>query len=211
MRKRVIDGYEFVHGESLTCIFDGDKMVTDAVISINDEDDVFICSNYGFLDGSVTTGDMFKYKYSWCISNGLETNYIKNFSSESNRVYFHGYLFTHGAYVTCKIEGRSISDARIVLEDDNIYICQNEKYGTIPDFTFGYTAGWILITGISSEDVTDLVFTTEYISGEMQFGGIDDVTRTDKKTKNKRNIPPSIITKPRNIRKVIMTRVVPGI
>jgi hypothetical protein len=203
------DGYKFVHGESITCKR-GSINIKDAKISI-DEGNIYICSNYETLDGAIFTGDYFGYKYSWAITSGLELNSIYDFKSKSNTIVIDGIEFVHGMSITCKIEGEYISNARISLRtnDGTMFICQNLKDGTTVKYKLGYDYSWIVrkSRGLHFANVTDVKIMTEYVipmdltKKEFNYG-------TSSET-NYRAIPDVIPVKPRNLRKVIVPRVVP--
>ena len=51
-------------------------------------------------------------------------------------------LKLHGAKVTCVLLGSQIDDAKICVNKDNVYVCQNEKNGASANNTFGYKYSW---------------------------------------------------------------------
>ena len=58
----------------------------------------------------------------------------------------------HGTKVTCEIEGKKITDAKISKEGDgSFYICQNKKEGVTAENKLGYKYSW----EIGSESVAD--------------------------------------------------------
>lgn len=65
--------------------------------------------------------------------------------------------FVNGQYVTCKIQGKKITDARInVSASGKIYICQNFLPGTPPPDSnmFGYMYSWVLDGNVRDLKVT---------------------------------------------------------
>ena len=47
-------------------------------------------------------------------------------------------LKLHGRKVTCEIKGIKIEDAKIAVEEDYVFVCQNEKDGLNADDKLGY-------------------------------------------------------------------------
>ena len=51
--------------------------------------------------------------------------------------------YIHGQRVTCEIWGVKIDDAKISIdENDDVYICQDIKYGECVANNFGYKYSW---------------------------------------------------------------------
>jgi len=62
-----------------------------------------------------------------------------------------GHSFESGDFVTCEIDGRKISNARIFVYDENsAFICQNDMDGSISPDMLGFKYAWS-INGRSSE------------------------------------------------------------
>lgn len=57
----------------------------------------------------------------------------------------------HGVKVSCKIKDRYIEDAKIAVEKNSIYICQNVKDGSDAKDKLGYTYSWIISGGCSGD------------------------------------------------------------
>jgi hypothetical protein len=57
--------------------------------------------------------------------------------------------YREGMRVTCIIENREITDAKLHYENSYWYICQNEKFGSICLNKLGYKNSWI----VSSKDL----------------------------------------------------------
>ena len=54
----------------------------------------------------------------------------------------------HGTKVTCEIEGKKITDAKISKETGKrFFICQNEKLGVITGSKLGYDYSWLIDSG----------------------------------------------------------------
>ena len=54
---------------------------------------------------------------------------------------------THGMRVTCEIEGKKITDAKISKEGDgSFYICQNKKEGVTAENKLGYNYSWCIVS-----------------------------------------------------------------
>lgn len=53
----------------------------------------------------------------------------------------------HGMRVTCKIDGKEISDAKISMEGDSMYICQNVLSGSGCKDKLGYKYSWFVTSG----------------------------------------------------------------
>jgi len=54
----------------------------------------------------------------------------------------------HGTKVTCEIEGKKITDAKISKEGDgSFYICQNKKEGVTAENKLGYNYSWCIVSG----------------------------------------------------------------
>ena len=51
-------------------------------------------------------------------------------------------LKLHGKRVACEFEGKKIDDAKICVEDDDVYVCQNEYDGTMAEDMMGYKYSW---------------------------------------------------------------------
>ena len=47
-----------------------------------------------------------------------------------------------GAEISCEIEGKTIKSGKIQIENRLVYICQNEKAGTICKDKQGYNYSW---------------------------------------------------------------------
>ena len=63
--------------------------------------------------------------------------------------------FKHNQKVTCEIDGKKITDAKISINKDGTpYICQNEKDGITADNLLGYKYSWQL-----NKDFTDSLTT----------------------------------------------------
>jgi hypothetical protein len=65
--------------------------------------------------------------------------------------------FTHGQRVTCEIQGKKVTDARISIDEDGTpYICQNEINGLNTDTKLGYKYSWRLTEDFTHLSVTNL-------------------------------------------------------
>lgn len=51
-------------------------------------------------------------------------------------------LKLHGVKVTCKIHDSVIDDAKICVEDDRVYVCQNQRDGCSAKDKLGYDYSW---------------------------------------------------------------------
>jgi hypothetical protein len=70
--------------------------------------------------------------------------------------------FKHGQSCTCIIGGTKITDAKISIEEDGIFICQNQKDGNSAEDYLGYRYSWEIIgceSGFEEGDdgITNLV------------------------------------------------------
>lgn len=72
----------------------------------------------------------------------------------------------------CKISGTEVT-GRIQVEDDSIYLCQNEKNGLRCSNKLGYLYSWSVQSGSVSElfnsGITDFIFLDELSNGWNKF------------------------------------------
>ena len=64
-------------------------------------------------------------------------------SNSNKTVTIDKVVFNHGDKVTCSIEGTKIEDAKISIESDRYYICQNHKSGQVANDRLGYKYSWV--------------------------------------------------------------------
>ncbi len=88
-------------------------------------------------------------------------------------------LKLHGKRVTCEIDGEYIDDAKIVVEADRIYVCQNKRLGSSPKNKVGYEKGWcisILSRGyeIDNYGVTKIQLKEQFKRGDMIMVGMNE-------------------------------------
>ena len=67
-------------------------------------------------------------------------------------------MFKHNQKVTCEIDGKKITDARISINaDGDPFICQNKKNGSYTENKLGYKYSWGLNRDFTNQNVTNLL------------------------------------------------------
>ncbi len=117
-------------------------------------------SEYHILGSTGSSGDAEQDK-----KNIQNVKYLENFNKgiekaleiiRKNKRHNH-MKFNHGDYVTCEINGKKITDARISIGEDYFpYICQNVCNGLQTKELFGYEYSWFLKKNFTKESVTNL-------------------------------------------------------
>ena len=76
---------------------------------------------------------------------------------------------THGMKVTCEIEGKEITDAKISKDaDGSFFICQDKKRGTGAENKLGYKYSWEIGNVESADDLNDSAVTNLKIIGKTK-------------------------------------------
>ena len=75
----------------------------------------------------------------------------------------------HGTKVTCEIEGKEITDAKISKDaDGSFFICQDKKRGTGAENKLGYKYSWEIGNVESADDLNDSAVTNLKIIGKTK-------------------------------------------
>lgn len=144
------------HEKDFTAEIDGCKVK--GVICVTPKY-IYLCQDV--KDGTWYKGDKYGFKYSWAIhlpgnEKQLEDQMVTNMvicdqvTSPPTIEHKTNLLHAHGKSFTAIIRGEK-STGRICVEDEKVYLCQNQVYGSAPKNKFNYLYGFTVTTGTNED------------------------------------------------------------
>lgn len=102
----------------------------------------------------------------------------KNMENDNMEIKTHEQLLKmHGKRITCGINGRYIDDARISVENEFVYACQNEENGDLCKEKFDYKYSWNISGPYSHyEEYKHNCFNIKLVEEQDLDKVIDDIT-----------------------------------